>query len=260
MSVKSSWTVFRVLRHLSDETGPLNAADLAGRLSIPVTTAARALATLEAAGYAERHQGSSRFLIGKSARTLAFAFMAQFPVRDLAMPYLQQLTLETGLTSSLFVRLGWFALRIGRIFGPSVLIHQTSLGEALALTSGAPARAILAHLSEAEFARAVDNAGQSQHAAALRRSSDTVVRDGVSIETSLVDATAFDVAAALLDRDGTVVAAVVVEGAPGERASEISRADGPARRVMSDLAAKIRGEHAAALSHYDHIDPDRITF
>ena len=162
MSVKSSATVFRVLRHLAAETRPVSGGDVARDLGVPVTNAARALATLEAAGYAERHHGSAGFVIGKSARTLAFAFMAQFPVRDLAMPYLQQLTLETGLTSSLFIRLGWYAVRIGQIIGPSVLIHPTRLGELFPLTTGAPSLAILGHLPEAEVERAGARAARNR--------------------------------------------------------------------------------------------------
>jgi IclR family acetate operon transcriptional repressor len=259
MSVKSSSTVFRALRRLAGETQPVSAAELAATLAVPVTTAARALATLEAAGYAERHQGSPRFVVGKSARTLAFAFMAQFPVRDLAMPYLQQLTLEAGLTSSLFVRLGWFAVRIGRILGPSVLIHQTSLGESVRLTAGAPSLAILASMPEDEFNRALDSSGSSGDPG-LRETCRAVHVSGLSIGPSLVEAGAFDVAVPLLDRRARAIASVAVEGAPSGSLAEWRDAESVGRRVMRDLAAKISREEAVELAHYDHIDPERIAF
>lgn len=246
MSVKSSTTVFRVLRHLAAEAEPVSAGEVARVLSVPVTTAVRALATLEAAGYAERHYGTPGFVIGKSARTLAFAFMAQFPVRDLAMPYLQQLTLETSLTSSLFVRLGWYAVRIGLILGPNVLIQHASLGEARVLTMGAPSLAILAHLP--------DEANRLTHAPASACAEDLAVAPNLA-EPSLVD-----VAAALLDRRERVIAAIAVEGVPTDQLRAIRDTNGAARSVMHDLAIKIRDERTMELSHYDHIDPDRISF
>ena len=72
MAVKSSRPVFLVLRALAEAERPLSAGELSGALDLPTTTAARALATLEAAGYAERWQASARFALGPAARTLAF--------------------------------------------------------------------------------------------------------------------------------------------------------------------------------------------
>ncbi len=221
-----------------------------------MTNAVRALATLEAAGYAERHHGTADFVIGRSARTLAFAFMAQFPVRDLALPYLQRLTLETGLTSSLFVRLGWYAVRIGQILGPSVLIHRTSLGEALVLTEGAPALAMLAHLPEPAFEQASASAGQERVARARKQ----IRAEGIAVAPSPAEPAMFDLAAPLLDRQQRVIAAIAAEGATEEALRAIRDPKSAARQVIDDLAAKIHEESAVELSHYDHIEAGQIVF
>jgi DNA-binding IclR family transcriptional regulator len=258
MSVKSSSTVFRLLRHLATETRPVSGGELAHALGVPVTNAVRALATLQAAGYAERHHGSAGFVIGKSARTLAFAFMAQFPVRDLTMPYLQQLTLETGLTSSLFIRLGWYAVRIGQIIGPSVLIHPTRLGEAYPLTEGAPSLAMLAHLPEGTFEQVQARTGAAPETVAQAR---TKIRaDCVAVAPSLAEPDMFDMAAPLLDRREQAIAAIAVEGMTLDALPPILAEKGAARRVMHDLAVKISEESTMHLSHYDHIDNDLISF
>src|SRR5262245_1097476 len=101
----------------------MSAAELAKGLSVPVTTAVRALNTLEAVGYAGRVNGAATFVLGKSGQRLAYAFMAQFPIRDLALPYLQQLTLLSGHSSSLFIRLGWYAVRIALISGSTSIVN-----------------------------------------------------------------------------------------------------------------------------------------
>ena len=233
---------------------------MAEALAVPISTAARALATLEAADYAERHRGSPRFVIGKSARALAFAFMGQFPVRDLAMPYLQQLTLEAALTSSVFVRLGWFAVRVGRILGPSVLIHRATLGESIPLHSGAPSLAILAHMEGPELERALPPRSAVQERAQAIKSRDAVLMDQLAIERSLVEPGMFDIAAPLVDSEGRVIAAIALEGASAKALPAITDPHSPVRQIMHDLATKIGRERTAEFSYYDHIEPDQIAF
>jgi DNA-binding IclR family transcriptional regulator len=256
MSVKSSATVFLVLKRLAAEAHPVTAGEMGNAATQTMTVAVRALATLEAAGYAGRHNGTAGFVLGNSARTLAFAFMAQFPARNLAMPSLQQLTLETGLTSSLFVRLGWYAVRIGRIMGPSVLIHHTRQGEAFPLTQGAPALAMLAHLPETAFGAALARDHAERGAAEALRARTRA--EGVAVASSPAEPALSDMAAPLFDRQDRVIAAIAVEGARPEALAALRSPDGAARRVMRELAAALRAESAMDLAHYDHIDADGI--
>lgn len=260
MGVKSSATVFRVLELLARQTEPVGAADLARSLSIPLTTVARALATLEAAGFAERYLASPRYVIGKSARTLAFAFMAQFPIRDLAVPYLQRLTLETGRTSSLFVRLGWYGLRIAAILGPSVLIHRPAIGEVRPLAEGAPCLAMLATLPPETVARVVNHFGLAENRDRLDRCCLEVRSAGFCIAASPSEAGVQDIAVALRIDEWPAEAAIAIEGASAEEARVMAAPASAARRIVHDLAAKIAEEPAFAMSHYDHIRPEAIRF
>ena len=93
-----------------------------------------------------RHNAAARFVLGKSGQRLAYSFMAHFPIRDLALPYLQQLTLLSGHSSSLFIRLGWYAVRIALISGTSSIVNVAPIGEARPLTMGAPSLAMLAQV------------------------------------------------------------------------------------------------------------------
>lgn len=261
MGVKSSGTVFRVLKCLGMETGPAGAADLAKRLDVPVTTVVRALATLEAAGFAERHQRSSRYIIGKAARTLGFAFMAQFPLRDLAMPYLQQITLESGQTSSLFVRLGWYGVRIGTISGPSMLIHRAPIGEVRPLPTSAPCRVMLAFLPANEIANAgaFFDIGPSVMEQLLPEA-DQIRTTRSSLAPSVIDPQARDLAMPLFDHHGGIVASIAVEGIPNGMATAFESPDAVVRQIVAELASKIADGPSVSLSHYDHIDPARIHF
>ena len=259
MAVKSSKSVFRVLRQLAGEERPIGAADLAKELSLPMTTAVRALSTLEAAGYAERYQASSRYVLGKAARTLAFGFLAQFPVRDLAIPYLQRITLETGVTSSLFVKLGWYAVRVAAVLGPHVVMHNTPIGEARSLLVGAPSLAMLSHLGEDELAEIAghhsENASQVK---AIEKSLPRFRNDGIAMTESIAAPGGVDLAIPLFNNQARPIASIALEGLDPQSAKNFVDPQTPARQIISDLASKTRNELSVSLSHYEHVDPKLI--
>jgi DNA-binding IclR family transcriptional regulator len=256
LAVKSSRVVFEALREISRAPAPLSAAEIAKILSVPVTTAARALNTLEAVGYAVRTNASAKFVLGKSGQRLAYAFMAQFPIRDLALPYLQQLTLLSGHSSSLFIRLGWYAVRIALITGTSSIVNVAPIGEARPLTSGAPSLVMLAQLSVAEFTRAVahnaDGAG-----AALHESGERIRVQGYAWQVSPLESGGYDLAFPLSDPDRSLFAAVALEGLIVSAEDSRQRID-QARAVVAPLQEIMAQGSSELIPHYEHIDPDEI--
>ena len=255
MAVKSSRVVFQVLREISAADVPVGAAEIARTLSLPITTAARALNTLEAAGYAVRHNSSAKFVVGKSAQRLAYAFMARFPIRDLALPYLQQLTLLSGHTSSLFIRLGWYAVRIALISGTSSIVHVGAIGEARPLTASAPALAMLAQLSEADFARALErgNGAQAQLDAACER----IRVQGYAYQVSALESGGYDLAFPISDPSRSVLASIALEGLIVSLEHSRGQID-QARQVIAPLQDILAQGSSTLMSHYEHVDPDNI--
>ncbi len=248
MAVKSSRDVFEVLQVISKADGPLGAADLAKLLGLPITTAARALSTLEAAGYVARHNGSAKFVLGKSGRRLAYAFMARFPIRDMALPYLQQLTLLSGCSSSLFVRLGWYAVRIALITGTGPVVQVGAIGEARPLTASAPSLAILAQLPEADFARAVARHGGE--AGYLARLCAATRKRGYASGASAMQQGGHDLAFPL------PLAAITLEGLTA--CPEAALVD-QALQVFAPLRDVLAHSVSALTPHYEHVDPDEIS-
>lgn len=256
MAVKSSRVVFEVLREISRADGALGSADIAKMLSLPLTTAARALNTLEAAGYVIRQNGSARFVIGKSGQRLAYAFMAQFPIRDLALPYLQQLTLLSGHSSSLFIRLGWYAVRIALISGTSSIVNVAPIGETRPLTSGAPSLAMLAQLSESEFARALERSSQPARTN-VRELCERIHVQGYAYHVSLVESGGYDLAFPVGDPKRSILASVALEGLIVDLSNSRDQID-QARQVISPLQDIVTRGSAALVPHYAHVDPDDI--
>jgi DNA-binding IclR family transcriptional regulator len=249
--------VFEALREIAQASGPVSGAELAKALSVPVTTAVRALNTLEAVGYAARINGAAKFVLGKSGQRLAYAFMAQFPIRDLALPYLQQLTLQSGHSSSLFIRLGWYAVRIALISGSTSIVNVAPIGVARPLTSGAPSLAMLAQMAEPDFARAIEReAGKST--AQLARTCERIRVQGYAYEVSPLESGGYDLAFPLSDPACAILASVALEGLILGAEDSRKQID-QARDVVAPLQqALIRGS-SGLIPHYEHIDPDTIT-
>lgn len=255
MAVKSSRVAFTVLKEIARALQPLGAADIARRLSLPITTAARALGTLEAAGYTQRHKGSARFVLGPAGQRLAYAFMARFPIRDVALPYLQQLTLLSGHSASLFVRLGWYSVRIALIAGTGSIVNVGAIGEAWPLTIGAPALAILAQLPERDFLRAVVRHGAEP--SPLRERRDRIRRQGYASDLSRIEGGGYDLALPLSMHPSGLPAAVALEGmaaGPNEARDAVQQA----RRTVAPLQDIITHDPGRLTSPYAHIDPDEI--
>jgi DNA-binding IclR family transcriptional regulator len=256
LAVKSSRVVFQVLQEMSSAHVPLGAAEIAKLLSVPMTTAARALNTLEAAGYAVRHNGSAKFVAGKSGQRLAYAFMAQFPIRDLALPYLQQLTLLSGRSSSLFIRLGWYAVRIALISGTSSIVNVAPIGETRPLASSAPSLVMLAQLGSDEFVRAAARS-EDTSPAQLSEICERIRIQGYAYEVSLLESGGYDLAFPLSAPTQSILASVALEGlivSVEESRHQIDQA----RQVMAPLQHILAQGSGVLIPHYEHIDPDEI--
>jgi IclR family acetate operon transcriptional repressor len=255
LAVKSSRAVFEVLREVSMADGPIGAAEIARTLSLPLTTAVRALNTLEAAGYAARHNGSAKFVIGKSGQRLAYAFMAKFPIRDLALPYLQQLTLLSGHSSSLFIRLGWYAVRIALISGTSSVVNVGAIGEARLLTVSAPSLVMLAQLPDVDFVRASERSSAAREQ--LRETCERIRVQGYAYQISPLESGGYDLAFPIFDPSRSALASIALEGLIVSLERSRDQID-QARHVIAPLQAILAEGSSALISHYEHVDPDEI--
>jgi IclR family transcriptional regulator, KDG regulon repressor len=185
MSTASSRYIFEILRLVSTEKRPMSATEISRRLRLSTTTAHRGLQTLERAGYVARHQLSARYVLGGMSRRLLQSFFARFALHGFAIPYMRQLAIATGETVSLFVRVGWYAVRIASVQGTKEIIHTGPTGEVRDLDDGAAGRALLAFMPDAERRRFLGElkAGLS---AARRRALEADIADirerGVAVE------------------------------------------------------------------------------
>lgn len=124
-----------VLEVLEASRSPLRLSEVARRAGLHVATAQRILATLEARGRVE--QGASGYRTGVSMLFGAHSYLATNPVAVSAPPVLQELAATTGLTASVFVRVGAARAVVARVEGSNPLRYMLPIGERLPLHLGA---------------------------------------------------------------------------------------------------------------------------
>ena len=253
----SARRALRVLEAVAASSEPAGVTGLARQLSLPPGTVFRTLDALKRSGYVERYQASSRYVAGPAPRHLQHALFAQFTIRELAQPYLQQLASSSGETASLFVPLGWYALRVARARGSNEVTSVPPLGLVGRLGSHYAGRAILAFLPSAEVAR--------YGAAAitdLRRTLSTIREAGYATDvTGLAKgraAIALPVMGETLAGKVGAIAAIALEGPvldlTRDNASRIERF----RAIAAALARTARSKPGLAINPFGHLDPDEI--
>ena len=228
-SMRSLERAIDVLEVLDAGHHALRLSEIARRAGLPVATTQRILGVLEARGRVERDANGYRPGVGLIFG--AHAYLTSSPLVGAARPVLQDLAGATGLTASLFKRLGWSRVVLARVAGDAPLRYELPIGERLPLHLGA-GKALAAHMDPAELDEFLAQLGDHTLA-----DGTTVDRDDFVAELRAVRARGYSqargerepgmasVAAAVLDADGAATAAVQVTGAladiPAERVPEL---------------------------------------
>jgi len=163
-----------VLEVLEASRSPLRLSEVARRAGLHVATAQRILATLEARGRVEH--GPSGYRTGVSMLFGAHSYLATNPVAVSAPPVLQELAVSTGLTASVFVRVGAARAVVARVEGSNPLRYVLPIGERLPLHLGA-GKVLVAHMDEDEVAALLASVGDFAYANGQVRSLDSLMEE-----------------------------------------------------------------------------------
>lgn len=161
-----------VLEVLEASRSPLRLSEVARRAGLHVATAQRILATLEARGRVELDPSGYR--TGVSMLFGAHSYLATNPVAVSAPPVLQELAVSTGLTASVFVRVGAARAVVARVEGSNPLRYMLPIGERLPLHLGA-GKVLAAYMDEEELAALLASVGDFAYANGQVRSVDRLM-------------------------------------------------------------------------------------
>jgi DNA-binding IclR family transcriptional regulator len=266
VTTSSARVVFSVLRLAAASDAPLGISEISRRLRISVNKAYRAATTLENSGYLRRNQFNGKFEIGPSAEQLIFAAFQQFPLRELVAPYLRQIATATDATTSLAVRVGWYAVTLALVeSGTNVISRPRSLGGASLLDRTAAGLAILACLPGEQVKRFFvfsthRRSKSAPNRTATQRQLTAFKRAGF---VSGFDDTKqlFALGLPLRAANGDPVGSIFIE-ATANRQIPLNR--DPAVKDWIKIAAQaekvVRAEPERSASPFAALDPDEISF
>jgi DNA-binding IclR family transcriptional regulator len=140
--MRSLSRALEVYAELQRAERPQRLSDLARACGMSLPTTLRILRVLQDFGMVSQTDKSYR--IGPAVLPAARSYLENDPLVVSSRPILQQLATQTGLTASLYTRLGFERILVARVDGEAPLRYDLPLGKRLPLTLGAAGKILLA--------------------------------------------------------------------------------------------------------------------
>nr|WP_155845178.1 IclR family transcriptional regulator [Arthrobacter sp. 135MFCol5.1] len=141
-NMRSLSRALEVFAELQRAERPQRLSDLARSCGMSLPTTLRILRVLQDFGMVSQTDKSYR--VGPAVLPAARSFLENNPLVVFSRPILQQLATQTGLTASLYTRLGYERILVARVDGEAPLRYDLPLGKRLPLTSGAGGKILIA--------------------------------------------------------------------------------------------------------------------
>jgi DNA-binding IclR family transcriptional regulator len=215
---------FAVLEAFTPASPALTLSEIARRTGLPLTTTHRLLAELCGAGALER-EGDGSYRVGLRLWEIASLAPRGVPLREAALPFLEDLYEVTHENVQLGVREGRDVVYIERIAGRRAVGVLTRVGGRFPLHASGIGLVLLAHAPERVQREVLDGSLErfTDHTvtdpARLKRILAQVRRDGVAISDRQVTDDAMSVAAPITDPRGDVIAALSIVAKAGDAAA-----------------------------------------
>jgi IclR family transcriptional regulator, KDG regulon repressor len=211
----------QVLEALASSEQPRGVSDLARELKLSKSNVYRLLETLRESSYVDRVNGGTAFEPTLKMWRLGARVAARLDVKAAAGTYLLELRDKTKETARLTVLQGDQGICIEQIETQHPLRVQTPIGGVLLLYCSATGKAMLAYQSSETIDRVSSSMERFTTATAATRQEllselEQIRRDGFAINRGERIEGVCGVAAPIMDRSGTVNAAIGISG-PEER-------------------------------------------
>jgi len=251
----------RALQVVNAADEPLGVTAIAGAIDTLPGTAYRSLDALERGRFVERYRASTLYQTGPAATRLRQTLLAQFPLRNLATPFLRRLAVAASDTVSLTVPVGWHALRLVVIAGTNSVRGRVDTGLAGLLEESIAGRTILSdfdknmmHAYSADIAP-LDGADRASKELliALRE----IAEQGYALE--MVEGAGRSAIAMPVRHEGRVVAAVAIDGPVVKTGGENVEAEIAAwRAVVAEIEDAAAQTKRFSATPFGHLDPAAV--
>ena len=233
----------------------LGVTEIARALSLPKSTIAGLIFTLEHNDYLDQNTTTRKYRLGFKLAERAGVFLDQFDLRRVALPVLETLRNSSNESVNLAIREGKYVIYIERMLGDNMLGMRSEIGKRELVHSTALGKAILAQLPVTEIKQFVENyefkpvtpRTITDPAAFLEDLNETKSR-GFSIDEQENELGGRCVAAPILDYLGKPVAAlsisVPIQRFPEEKTPEFGEmVRQAARKISLQLGANFPEEN-----------------
>ncbi len=208
---------------LSRASGPMGLTRLAGEAGLHTASAHRILGALMAHGLVEK-TGAGEYDLGVRWLEVGNRLRARLNIRQVAMPFMQQLAELTGETVNLIVRRGDEAVYVERVSGGQTLIQVVQVvGAHAPLHVTAVGKIFLAEDSASGVMGYAERTGLPAYTAntrvtldALRGELDTIRRERLAYDREEAELGVACIGAPIRDAEGKLVAGLSIS-APAER-------------------------------------------
>lgn len=143
----------QVLDLFSLATPELSLQEISSRLGMAPSTTHRLLKTLEESSWLSRIDGTDLYRLGPKVLTLGGQMLVQYPVREVAAPYLRRLAHELHQTVGLATYDNGSSVYLDCVEGPNAINITLRVGGRAPAHCVASGRVLLAHLEPGEFER-----------------------------------------------------------------------------------------------------------
>jgi len=140
-----------ILETFTPENPKLKLQELTLRMGLPKTTVFRLLHTLTALNYVRFDTKTREYFLGPKVMSLGYTTLASLDLREIAQPYLEELSQLSGQNVNLGILDGTEVVYIERITKKHLISSDRTVGSRVSVYETAIGRAILAHLNREKF-------------------------------------------------------------------------------------------------------------
>jgi len=242
---------FTVLHTLSLSDHDIDLATLAEQTGLPKSTLVRLLHTMKLHNVIQQDTKTRRYRLGWGLIHLGNAAERQFDLERVVLPFLEQLSKETGETASFAVLEGTRAVYLAQILTDSIIRGVPPIGSELELHCTAVGKVLLTSFGDEDFERLILQNGLPQvtdhtivNSQQLRIEVAKVRKQGYALDNEEAERGGRCIAAPIVNENDEVIAAISITG-PTSRIL-LERVDEYAE-VVKRIAARV-GDAMATLT------------
>lgn len=233
-----------ILTLFTRETPTRSLTELTTTTGLNKTSVFRLATTLEEAGFLLRDPETKRYRPGIKILQLGFTAISSLDLRQIAHPYLEQLSQQVDETVSLSVLDGLDVIYIDRVRNRQIVGVVLGMGSRLPAHCASMGKAMLAHLPADELEHRLENTKLLSRTAnsitthqALKDELQRVREQGYAINNEELEAGLRAVAAPIWNHNQQVIAAINITGS-GAKIS-VERMTGELAQAVRQMAMQI---------------------